>query len=72
MLVFCWDLDARFDSYLPGIVFFMKIGIDLCVLVELVCRNFNFFHFFAGGFAASEERKKKKNSACLKPRRFGP
>jgi len=28
--------------YLPGIMIFMKIGINLCVLVGLGCRYFNF------------------------------
>jgi hypothetical protein len=36
-----------------------KIGIDLCVLVGLRCRHFNFFPFFVGGFAASEEEKEE-------------
>jgi len=60
MLVFYWDLDARFDPYLPGIVFIMKIGIDLCVLVGLVCRNFNFFHLLSGRFAASDEEEEEE------------
>jgi len=41
-LVFCTDSSVRFGSYLPGIMIFMKIGIDLCVLVGLGCRHFNF------------------------------
>jgi len=60
VLVFCWDFDARLDPYLPGIVIFMKIGIDLCVLVGLGCRHFNFFPFFASGFAASEEEEEEE------------
>jgi len=57
--VFCLDLDARFDPYLPGIAIFMKIGINLYVLVGLRCRHYNLFPFFAGGFAASEEEEKE-------------
>jgi hypothetical protein len=59
VLVFCWDLDARFDPYLLGIVF-LKIEIDLCVLVGLVCWHFNLSPFFAGGFAASDEGKEEE------------
>jgi hypothetical protein len=36
--VFCLDLDARFDPYLPGIAIFMEIGINLYVLVWLRSR----------------------------------
>lgn len=41
-LVFCTDSSMRFYPYLPGIMIFMKIGINLCVLVGLGCRYFNF------------------------------
>ena len=59
VLIFCWDLDARFYPSLPMIVIFMKIGIDLCVLIGLGCWHFNFFPFFVGGFAASIEEKEE-------------
>ena len=41
-LVFCTDSSVRFGSYLPGIMILNEIGIDLCVLVGLGCRHFNF------------------------------
>ena len=59
VLIFCWDLDARFYPYLPMIVIFMKIGIDLCVLIGLGCWHFNFFPFFVGGFAVSAEEEEE-------------
>jgi len=49
------DLFLRPPRY-PGAT---KIGIDLCVLVGLGCRHFNFFPFFVGGFAASEEEEEE-------------
>ena len=41
-LVFCTNSEVRFGPYLPGIIIFIKIGIDLCVLVGLGCWHFNF------------------------------
>ena len=49
------DLFLRPPRY-PGAT---KIGIDLCVLVGLGCRHFNFFPFFVGGFATSEEEEEE-------------
>jgi len=59
VLVFFWDLDARFYPYLPRIMIFIKIGIDLCVLIGLGCWHFNLFPFFVGGFAASAEEEEE-------------